>query len=248
MAKREIPEVNAGSMADIAFLLLIFFLVTTTMDKDTAYLREIPVEKKVLEKVEIDPSNVLEIKVNEREQFYIKTKIFENPDEISDFVIKFYQHNKNKAGQTFQSDYPLWGLQNLSVAEVEYKKYENKLSLMNSKNKDYNEVKNEYKEKDRIFNGLKLYGNSEIPFINPKAHVRIDVKTSTSYKIFAKIQSEIEEAIFTMRNEECQRLFNQDYGSLSRKAESDLNDKNLSYQMALLEFLVPYNIIETKPD
>ncbi|MDB3907862.1 biopolymer transporter ExbD, partial [Crocinitomicaceae bacterium] len=42
MAKRDIPEINAGSMADIAFLLLIFFLVTTTMEKDTAYIRYIP--------------------------------------------------------------------------------------------------------------------------------------------------------------------------------------------------------------
>ncbi len=37
--KRKVPDINSSSTADIAFLLLIFFLITTSMDTDRGLAR-----------------------------------------------------------------------------------------------------------------------------------------------------------------------------------------------------------------
>ena len=42
MARKELPEINASSLADIAFLLLTFFLVATSMDKSAGIQRQLP--------------------------------------------------------------------------------------------------------------------------------------------------------------------------------------------------------------
>ncbi|MBN1924281.1 MAG: biopolymer transporter ExbD, partial [Prolixibacteraceae bacterium] len=39
---RKLPEIPSASLADIAFMLLIFFLVTTTMDVDSGLERRLP--------------------------------------------------------------------------------------------------------------------------------------------------------------------------------------------------------------
>lgn len=81
MQQRIIPEVNAGSIADIAFLLLIFFLVTTTIDSDKGLTVKLPVmpDGPVLPS-EINQRNVLNILVNNEDALMVNDETTELAD------------------------------------------------------------------------------------------------------------------------------------------------------------------------
>ncbi len=65
MARKKTPEINSSSMADIAFLLLIFFLVSTTMDIDTGIYKKLPpIPEEEENAPKVKQRNVLAILVN----------------------------------------------------------------------------------------------------------------------------------------------------------------------------------------
>ena len=67
--RRGLPEINAGSMADIAFLLLIFFLVTTTMDVDSGISRKLPpMPEENVEIPEIHKRNIFVVLINKNDK------------------------------------------------------------------------------------------------------------------------------------------------------------------------------------
>ena len=83
MAKRQIQEINAGSMADIAFLLLIFFLVSTTMDTDSGIIRKlppIPDPSIVLDPIDVKQRNVFVVLVNRNDQLLVKGNLIDIKD------------------------------------------------------------------------------------------------------------------------------------------------------------------------
>jgi hypothetical protein len=80
MAKRSAPEVNAGSMADIAFLLLIFFLVTTTIEKDSGINRKLPPMEESEEDVIIKQKNIFTVLLNKHDQLLVEEEIMDIQD------------------------------------------------------------------------------------------------------------------------------------------------------------------------
>ncbi|MGC6432406.1 MAG: ExbD/TolR family protein [Jejuia sp.] len=80
MAKRAAPEVNAGSMADIAFLLLIFFLVTTTIEKDAGINRKLPPMEESEEDVIIKQKNIFTVLINKHDQLLVEDESMEIQD------------------------------------------------------------------------------------------------------------------------------------------------------------------------
>jgi biopolymer transport protein ExbD len=80
MAKRAAPEVNAGSMADIAFLLLIFFLVTTTIETDSGINRKLPPIEESQEDVIIKQKNIFTVLLNGKDQLLVEDNLMELKD------------------------------------------------------------------------------------------------------------------------------------------------------------------------
>ena len=80
MARRKSPEVNAGSMADIAFLLLIFFLVTTTIETDSGINRKLPPMEEQIDPPIIREKNIFTVVVNKNNQLLVEEELTDIKD------------------------------------------------------------------------------------------------------------------------------------------------------------------------
>lgn len=75
--RRKVPEINAASMADIAFLLLIFFITATQMNVDTGITRLLPPfqPKEEQQEVKVKERNVLVVLINKDDQLMVNNEI-----------------------------------------------------------------------------------------------------------------------------------------------------------------------------
>ena len=77
--RRDLPEINAGSMADIAFLLLIFFLVTTTLEVDQGIYTKLPKKNPEQKAIPFKDKNILDVIINANNELYVDKEIINIP-------------------------------------------------------------------------------------------------------------------------------------------------------------------------
>ena len=160
MAKRAAPEVNAGSMADIAFLLLIFFLVTTTIEKDKGILRSLPpIDDSEVEPPIIKQKNLFTVLLNRRDQLLVEDEEMDIKD-LRQAAIDFLDNggDVNAAGErcdyckgkrdASSSDHPDKAIISLKHdRETTYGRY---IEVQNELVAAYNELRD--REAQRLFN------------------------------------------------------------------------------------------------
>jgi biopolymer transport protein ExbD len=147
------PEVNAGSMADIAFLLLMFFLVTSAIPKDKGFNRKLPGEcpPNVDCSNEISDRNILRIVINNNDEIMVNNKIVSVSD-LKDITKKFVDNNGDGTcsyclgeKSASASDNPKKAV--LSLQTEKQSSYNQFIAVQNELTKAYYELRNDYGNK-----------------------------------------------------------------------------------------------------
>ena len=135
--KRANPEINSSSMADIAFLLLIFFLVTTTIANDRGIFMQLPPKPDDMEDIEIKlkDHNLFKVYINSADRLLVEGEPLEDIELIRDMV---KEHVLNYGKDPDMSDSPKDAV--VSFKSDRGTSYEKFLAVLNELQAGYNEI------------------------------------------------------------------------------------------------------------
>jgi biopolymer transport protein ExbD len=112
--KRKVPGLNQSSTADISFILLIFFLVTTSMDTDSGLARRLPEwdPDAVEQEMKIKERNVMTVQVNKNNEIFVKNGVINRVIEVSelkDIAKEFIANPDDNVNLPIKEDYDIEG-------------------------------------------------------------------------------------------------------------------------------------------
>ena len=155
--KRKTPGINGSSSADIAFMLLIFFLITTSMDTDKGLARRLPPpvpkdQKK--QDVDINKRNLLIVLINSNNEILCGDQ-FVDIKQLKDKVKEFIDNpdNDENKPEKVEEDVPFFGKimtakkHVISLQNDRGTEYQAYISVQNELAKAYNELRDDLSKK-----------------------------------------------------------------------------------------------------
>lgn len=151
--KKKVPGINGSSTADISFILLLFFLLTTSMGSDTGLARQLPPAVPPDQQdvsIDVNRRNMLRVMVNSRGQ------ILANGEELSllglrakvkEFVLN--ENDRADLPERTPENFPLIGVQMvtkkhvISLTNNVDTRYEDYIAVQNELTRAYAELRNE---------------------------------------------------------------------------------------------------------
>ena len=154
---RKVPGLNSSSTADISFILLIFFLVTTSMDTDTGLPRRLPEWDPNAEEqaVKIKERNIMVVNVNKANEIWVKNGVINKQIEVSELkelAKEFIANPNDNVNLPVKEDYEVPGFRTIvttvkhviSLQTDRSTNYEVYFKVQNELTKAYNELRDEW--------------------------------------------------------------------------------------------------------
>ncbi|MBS9460865.1 biopolymer transporter ExbD [Flagellimonas sp. 389] len=162
------PEVNAGSMADIAFLLLIFFLVTTTIETDAGLDRMLPPMEPPENPPIIKQKNIFTVNINKNGQLLVEDNLMQLT-ELRTAATAFLENGADGScdyckgrRDPASSDNPVKAI--ISLKNDRETKYSTYITVQNELVGAYNDLRN--REAQRLFG--QDFTKMESEYLNPE--------------------------------------------------------------------------------
>lgn len=234
MARRDVGEINAGSMADIAFLLLIFFLVTTTMDTDEGIVRMLPQKLPkdyVQPDFELRDRDVFEVLANANDNLLVENE-YTTLDKLREKTKEFFT-NPNNLPNLPQLEEVTADICNEKINELKA------AMAKDPESNSFNVWKSDLKEWETKLLAVKKGGNFKCL---PKfAMISLRNDNNTSYELYVGVQNELQGAINELRDEVSMKLYGEKYTTMD--AGKPENEEKLT----IIRAMVPQRIIEQTP-
>lgn len=210
MARRELSEINAGSMADIAFLLLIFFLVTTTMDTDKGILRILPppIDEEDPEPPEVKEKNVYVVLVNANDQLLVEGEPMKI-ENLKDGAMTFLTNAGVFKDEYNDPDLP----ERTWVRRAECLENINLAKSALSQDPDNENAKSTLDKWEANLRAIELLG--EFKALPSSALISLQNDNSTSYDMYIQVQNELQSAVNQLRDDLSMQEFGVTYDQLN---------------------------------